>query len=149
GTLDGANVEIRERVGAENFFLFGMTAEEVIARRQIEGHARRAVADDPRLSRALATLRDGTFSPDEPGIFTGIAENVSGADYFLVASDFSDFWRVQREIDAAYKDPDAWARMAALNTARCGWFSSDRTIRGYMADIWSADVAAPLREAAE
>ena len=149
GTLDGANVEIRDRVGAENFFLFGMTAEEVIARREIEGHARRAVAEDPRLARALAALRDDTFSPGRPGTFAGIADNVEGADYFLVASDFTDYWRVQRDIDGAFKDADAWARMAALNTARSGWFSSDRTIRGYMSDIWSADVAAPFREAAE
>ena len=149
GTLDGANVEIRDRVGAENFFLFGMTAEEVVARREIEGHARRAVTDDPRLARALETLRGDTFSPGQPGLFSGIADNVEGADYFLVASDFTDYWRVQRDIDRAFQNPDEWVRMAALNTARSGWFSSDRTIRGYMSDIWGADVAAPMRAAAQ
>ncbi len=148
GTLDGANVEIREQVGDENFFLFGMTAEEVVARREIEGHAGRAVAEDPRLQRALKALRDETFSPGQPGLFSGVADNVSGADYFLVASDFTDYWRVQREIDGVFTDRDAWTRMAALNTARCGWFSSDRTIRGYMADIWGAAVATPLRQVA-
>ena len=145
GTLDGANVEIRDHVGAENFFLFGMTTDEVVARRAVEKHAAKAVAADKRLARALATLTDGTFLP---GAFRGIAENVSGPDYFLVASDFTDYWRVQREIDAVYLDQPRWTKMAGLNTARSGWFSSDRTIRGYMADVWGAEVAAPLRQAA-
>ncbi len=149
GTLDGANVEIRERVGAENFFLFGMTAEEVVKRRAVADHAAKAIAADPRLARALATLQDGTFMPDRPETFAGIANNVSGADYFLVASDFTDYWRAQREVDAVFQEPGRWHRMAAENTARSGWFSSDRTIRGYMADIWGAEVAAPLRVAAE
>ncbi len=148
GTLDGANVEIREQVGAENFFLFGLTAAEVTERRREDGHAARAVAEDPRLARALAALRDGTFTPDAPGMFAGIADNVAGQDYFLVASDFGDYWRAQREVDDAFRDRAHWTRMAALNTARSGWFSSDRTIRGYMADIWEAPVAAPLRKLA-
>jgi starch phosphorylase len=139
GTLDGANVEIRDHVGAENFFLFGMTAEEAMARRQVEGHARAAIAADPRLEAAIAAVRDGVFSPEEPGRYTHVAENLTGHDYFLVASDFTDYWRAQREVDAAYRDADGWAKMAALNTARSGWFSSDRTIRGYLADIWGAE----------
>lgn len=138
GTLDGANVEIRERVGAENFFLFGMTASEVVAHREIEGHAGKAIAADARLAGALAAVGNGTFSPDEPGRYAGIVENLSGPDYFLVCSDFSDYWRAQREVDAAYRDRAAWTRMAALNTARSGWFSSDRTIRGYLKDVWEA-----------
>ena len=148
GTLDGANVEIRERVGAENFFLFGMTAEEVVAHRQIDGHAAKAIAADPRLARALETLRDGTFAPAAPQTFGGIADNISGPDYFLVASDFTDYWRAQREIDAAFGDVARWNRMAALNTARSGWFSSDRTIRGYMADVWDAQIAQAARQTA-
>lgn len=132
GTLDGANVEIRDLVGAENFFLFGMTAEEVVARREVEGHAARAIAADPRLGRALEAVRSGAFGPG----FEGIADNISGSDYFLVASDFADYWRASREVDAAYRDREDWTRKAVLNTARSGWFSSDRTIRGYMADIW-------------
>ncbi|RVT84396.1 glycogen/starch/alpha-glucan phosphorylase [Rhodobacteraceae bacterium CCMM004] len=138
GTLDGANVEIRERVGEEHFFLFGMTADEVTARRRIAGHAAQAIAADPRLQRALAAVRDDTFAPGEPGRFAGIADNIAGPDYFLVASDFTDYWRAQREVDAAYRDPSGWMKSALLNTARSGWFSSDRTIRGYMADIWDA-----------
>ena len=138
GTLDGANVEIRERVGADNFFLFGMTADEVTARRQVWGHAGQAVAECPRLARALEAIGSGTFSRDDPDRFRGIVENVSGQDHFLVSSDFADYWRASREADALFGDHDEWTRRAALNTARSGWFSSDRTIRGYMDEIWGA-----------
>ncbi|MCA0961026.1 glycogen/starch/alpha-glucan phosphorylase [Salipiger bermudensis] len=138
GTLDGANVEIRDHVGAENFFLFGMTAEQVMERRMVEGHAQKAIAADPRLARALEVIREGRFSPSEPERYHNITGNLEGADYFLVCSDFTDYWRAQREVDVAFKDPQGWARTAAFNTARSGWFSSDRTIRGYMADIWDA-----------
>lgn len=138
GTLDGANVEIRQEVGAENFFLFGLTADEVVATRENPNHARDAVAADPRLKRALAAIDNGAFSRGNKDQFRAITENVSGPDYFLVASDFSDYWRSQREVDMAFRDPAKWMRMAALNTARSGFFSSDRTIRGYMTDIWDA-----------
>ncbi|WP_062560415.1 glycogen/starch/alpha-glucan phosphorylase [Paracoccus aminovorans] len=138
GTLDGANVEIRERVGARNFFLFGLTAEEAEARRTVPDHAAKAVAGDPRLSRAIEAIRSGTFSPGEPDRYAGIVQNLTQSDYFLVASDFADYWRAQREVDFAYADREGWARMAAWNMTRSGWFSSDRTIRGYMQDIWGA-----------
>ena len=143
GTLDGANVEIRDLVGPENFFLFGMTADEVVAVRSESGHAERAIAADPRLARAIETIRSGRFSPDEPGRYHSITENLAHDDYFMVCSDFTDYWRAQREVETVYRDQPKWAHMAALNTARTGWFSSDRTIRGYMKDIWSAE-AAPL-----
>ncbi|AJE47783.1 glycogen/starch/alpha-glucan phosphorylase [Celeribacter indicus] len=139
GTLDGANVEIRERVGEENFFLFGMLADEVMQRRMIHDHAQQAIAADPRLARALEAIRSGTFSPQDPGRYVHIADNLTWSDYFLVCSDFSAYWQAQREADHAYRDPDLWARKAALNVARSGWFSSDRTIRGYMCDIWGAE----------
>ncbi|NKX43779.1 glycogen/starch/alpha-glucan phosphorylase [Roseicyclus persicicus] len=143
GTLDGANVEIRDHVGAENFFLFGMTAEEVVARRAVEGHAGQAIAADPRLAAALAAIHDGAVSPGDPTRYHDITGNLRGPDYFLVCSDFADYWRAQREVDAAYRDAAHWTRMAALNTARSGWFSSDRTIRGYMAEIWGAASLGP------
>ena len=138
GTLDGANVEIREHVGAENFFLFGMTAAEVEARRAIEGHAALAVAASPVMAGAIKAIRKGVFSPKETSRYHGVMDNITGPDYFLVASDFDDYWRAQREVDAAFADKAHWARMAALNTARSGWFSSDRTIRSYNSDIWGA-----------
>ena len=138
GTLDGANVEIREHVGADNFFLFGMTAHEADARRRVHDHAAEALSREPRLRRALHAVSSGTFSPDDPHRFRAVAENVAHTDYFLVASDFSDYWRASREADALFGDADEWSRRAALNTARSGWFSSDRTIRGYMDEVWGA-----------
>ena len=90
------------------------------------------------MNSALEAIETGLFSPDEPTRYANIVENLTGPDYFLVTSDFTDYWRAQREVDTAYGDQDAWMRMAALNTARSGWFSSDRTIRGYMGDIWNA-----------
>jgi len=138
GTLDGANVEIRERVGPENFFLFGMTADEVMARRAVPDHAAQAIAADPRLAAALEAIEIGTFSPDEPGRYAHVTGNLRGPDYFLVCSDFTDYMRAHDDAAATFNDPKAWTKMAALNTARSGWFSSDRTIRGYMADIWGA-----------
>ncbi|KNG92166.1 glycogen/starch/alpha-glucan phosphorylase [Pseudaestuariivita atlantica] len=135
GTLDGANVEIRERVGAENFFLFGMTADEVVRRRAVAGHAAKAVKADARLAAAIRAVRAGMFGAG----FDAIVDNLTGPDYFLVSSDFTDYWRAQREADRVYADDAGWTRMAGLNIARSGWFSSDRTIRGYMADIWGAE----------
>ncbi|MEM0935408.1 MAG: glycogen/starch/alpha-glucan phosphorylase [Pseudomonadota bacterium] len=151
GTLDGANVEIRERVGAENFFLFGMTAPEVIARREVPRHAAAAIAADPRLARALKAVEDGTFGAGDRTRHANVARNLRDSDYFCVCSDFTDYWRASREADLAFRDAAGWAKLAALNTARSGWFSSDRTIRGYMADIWDAHPVAPdpQRAAAE
>jgi starch phosphorylase len=149
GTLDGANVEIRDLVGAENFFLFGMNAEEVVDTRSNAGHAGRAIAADPRLASAIEAIRAGRFSPDEPGRYHGLVDNLTHHDYFMVCSDFTDYWRAQREVDKAFLDTRNWARMAALNVARSGWFSSDRTIRGYMADIWKAESAPEVEHAAE
>ncbi len=151
GTLDGANVEIRERVGAENFFLFGMTAPEVIAHRRNRSHAADAIAADPRLARALKAVADGTFGAGDATRHAALVKNLREHDYFCVCSDFTDYWRASREVDAAFTDAETWARIAALNTARSGWFSSDRTIRGYMADIWGASPVSPdpQRAAAE
>jgi starch phosphorylase len=135
GTLDGANVEIRERVGADTFYLFGLTAEEVRARRRIPGHSRRAIEASPRLKRVLGQIADGVFSGGENryGDILGMLWDV---DYFLVASDFDAYWDAQRRVDADYGNVTHWTRNAALQTARMGWFSSDRTIAGYAAEIW-------------
>ncbi len=137
GTLDGANVEIREHVGAENFFLFGLTAHEVIERRQQHDFSRNAIAASPRLTRVLNQIADGMFSPGDPGRYHGLVRLLHEHDYFLVTCDFDDYFDTQRKVDAAFADPKHWAEMAALNTARSGWFSSDRTISGYAKDIWN------------
>jgi starch phosphorylase len=138
GTLDGANVEIREQVGADNFFLFGMTAPEVVARREVAEHARKAIEASPALAGAIDDIEAGVFSPGDPERYRDVVENLRWSDYFLVCSDFDAYYDKQREVDEVFKDRDRWVRMAALNTARTGWFSSDRTIRGYMNDIWAA-----------
>ena len=138
GTLDGANVEIRECVGAENFFLFGMTAAEVVACRETPDFARRAIAASPKLTRVLDQIAKGAFSPDDLQRYVPLVQRLNDDDYFLVTCDFDSYYDSQRVVDAAYRDVDDWTRMAILNTARVGWFSSDRTIAGYARDIWGA-----------
>ncbi|WP_257883979.1 glycogen/starch/alpha-glucan phosphorylase [Roseobacter insulae] len=136
GTLDGANVEIRDCVGAENFFLFGLTAAEVTARRAVPEYARRAVEASPRLARVLQQIEGGVFSSDDKTRYSGLVQGLINHDYFLVTCDFDSYFGTQRDVDKAFADKQAWTRMAALNTARVGWFSSDRTISGYARDIW-------------
>ena len=138
GTLDGANVEIRDCVGAENFFLFGLTASEVTARGQDANYARNAVDASPRLKRVLEQIRSGLFSASDSSRYHGLVDGLIGHDYFLVTCDFDSYFATQRDVDRAFTDRSGWTRMAALNTARVGWFSSDRTINGYASDIWHA-----------
>lgn len=138
GTLDGANVEIRDCVGAENFFLFGLTAAEVVARRAEPSYARRAVEASPRLARVLNQIESGVFSPSDKARYAGLVQGLVDHDYFLVTCDFDSYFDAQRKVDTAFADQPGWTRMAALNTARVGWFSSDRTIAGYARDIWNA-----------
>ncbi|MEM9643113.1 MAG: glycogen/starch/alpha-glucan phosphorylase [Pseudomonadota bacterium] len=138
GTLDGANVEIREHVGEENFFLFGLTAPEAMARRDVPDHAARAIAASDRLERAIKHLEKGTFNRDAPTRYSDLANILRHHDYFLVCSDFASYWDTSRKAEAVFRDPAGWTRMAALNTAEAGWFSSDRTIKGYAEEIWDA-----------
>lgn len=141
GTLDGANVEIRDRVGPENFFLFGLTAAEVVARRNDPDHARKAIEASPALSRALKLVADGVFSPDEPDRYRGLVDQLYHHDHFLICADFDAYYETQRRVDDVFKDRNTWFHIAAVNTAKVGWFSSDRAIRGYMADIWDVGSA--------
>ncbi|MCF2869527.1 glycogen/starch/alpha-glucan phosphorylase [Octadecabacter sp. G9-8] len=138
GTLDGANVEIREHVGAENFFLFGLTAAEATEKRKDHGYSRRAIESSPKLSRVLGQIAGGVFSNGDHHRYSDILHNLYEHDYFLVSCDFDNYFAKQREVDAVYQDVTRWTRMAAANTAGMGWFSSDRTIRGYADDIWGA-----------
>ena len=137
GTLDGANVEIRDHVGPENFFLFGLTAEEVEERRKIPGYPRKTIEKSPRLMKVLAQIAEGVFSDGDKERYASILTNVWEHDYFLVSCDFEAYYASQRDVDAAYRDRAGWSHKAALNTARLGWFSSDRTIQGYANDIWN------------
>ena len=142
GTLDGANVEIREQVGAENFFLFGLETEEAQAEVARPGHARAAIEASPDLKAALGLVASGVFSEGETGRYDAILDRTWNDDPFLVASDFDAYAACQRRVDGVFRDPAEWDRMATLNIARSGFFSSDRTIRGYMAEVWRS---APVR----
>jgi starch phosphorylase len=137
GTLDGANVEIRDMVGPENFFLFGLTTEEAGKAKAQPGHARKAIEASEDLSDALHMIAEGKFGRAEN--YYSLLDRTWNDDPFLVASDFDDYFATQRRIDAAYRDTANWDRMAALNIARSAFFSSDRTIRGYMKDIWKIE----------
>jgi glycogen phosphorylase len=130
-----------QEVGAENFFLFGLTTEEVAKRREDPDHSKKAIEASQPLMDVLQTIAEGRFSPEEPERYHQLVHRVWHHDYFLVAADFDAFHKAQAEVDAAYADPDRWWRMAALNTAQSGFFSSDRTIRSYMDEIWQAKSA--------
>jgi len=136
GTLDGANIEIRERVGADNFFLFGMTAQEV-ERRKAEHFAGKAAVDaSPRLRAVVDALAAGQFSGDDRERFMPIITSLLVYDPFMVAADFDAYWTAQRAVDALWQQPARWWRAAILNTARMSFFSSDRAVREYAEEIW-------------
>ncbi|MBF8733324.1 glycogen/starch/alpha-glucan phosphorylase [Pseudomonas guariconensis] len=139
GTLDGANVEMCEQVGGENMFIFGLTAQQVEERRRSgDFGAGAAVAASSRLADVLQAIRSGVFSPDDPARYTGLVDTLVAYDRFLVCADFDAYWDAQRRVEALWHAPQDWWRMAVLNTARMGWFSSDRTIREYASEIWKA-----------
>lgn len=141
GTLDGANIEIRDHVGAENIFIFGLEADGVRARQAEPDYAARAIQASPRLAAALDMIAAGRFSPEEPGRFRPLTDDLRRRDQYLLTADFDDYWRAQREVDAAWRRPRTWWRAAILNTARTAWFSSDRTMREYAEEIWRVRVA--------
>ncbi|MCI1220245.1 MAG: glycogen/starch/alpha-glucan phosphorylase [Bifidobacterium sp.] len=136
GTLDGANVEIRERVGAENFFLFGMTVDEVEAL-YAKGYEPKSYYEaDPRLKRAVDLVADGTFSAGDTSVYKPLVADWLNKDYFMTMADFSAYMDIQGEIETLYRDPLEWSRKALLNVANSGFFSSDRAIDDYLRDIW-------------
>jgi len=136
GTLDGANIEILEEAGADNFFLCGLNAEEVEAKR--DGYDPRAViAGDPDLKRVMQLLQNGHFNRFEPGVFDDVLRGLTDyGDYWMVLADFRSYVDAQTRVDDAYRDKERWTRMSILNTAASGKFSSDRTILDYNRDIW-------------
>ncbi len=136
GTLDGANVEILREVGAGNFFLFGMTTEQVQVLRGVPEQSRQAIYSSPVLQDVLQQISQGRFSPGQTDRYHGLLHRIWHHDYFLVAGDFDGYDAAQTAVDLVFTDRARWVRMAAMNTARSGFFSSDRTIRGYMREIW-------------
>jgi starch phosphorylase len=140
GTLDGANVEIRQHVGPENIFIFGLTAEEVAARKQqgLSGHA--AVAASPSLDQALKAIVSGVFSPTEPTRYQDLVEGLLRHDNFCVTSDFDSYCDAQEKVDLLWRRKSDWWRTSINNTAHVAWFSSDRSIAEYAKDIWNVPV---------
>ncbi|AJY44592.1 glycogen/starch/alpha-glucan phosphorylase [Martelella endophytica] len=136
GTLDGANVEMRDWVGAENIVIFGLTADEVDEARAKGHNPREIIEGSKELSQALSAISSGVFSHDDPGRYTELVGGLYDHDWFMVAADFDAYAAAQREVDAIWNDKPAWNVKAIRNTARMGWFSSDRAIREYARDIW-------------
>jgi starch phosphorylase len=138
GTLDGANIEIRDLVGADNMFIFGLTAEQVQDRRANGYQPRAALDAAPALAGVFDAIGSGRFSSDDRGRFAPLIDHLLGNDYFMVVADFAAYAATQRAVDEQFRDRATWWRRAVLNTAKVGWFSSDRTIRDYAGEIWQA-----------
>jgi starch phosphorylase len=140
GTLDGANIEIREAVGAENIFIFGLTAEQIEEHVAKGSYRPREFYDrDPRLSRVLDALSSDRFCPNEPGLFRWIRDVLLDSDKYFLLADFGSYVDTQAEITRLYTQESEWNRRSVLNVARIGRFSSDRTVREYAKEIWGLE----------
>ena len=136
GTLDGANIEIKDRVGDDNIFIFGLTADEVAEKRG-NGYVPREVIEGSReLHQAVHAIASGVFSPDDPDRYGELMDGLYDHDWFMVAADFDGYSAAQRQIDRVWDDQPRWRKMAIHNIANVGWFSSDRTIAEYAKEIW-------------
>ena len=137
GTLDGANVEIREEVGAENFFLFGLTVEEVKAMKAQGYNPWEFYRSNSELKAVIDAIASGAFSPEDPNLFRPIVDSLlNGGDPYMLLADFDAYVKCQEEVAKLYREPERWTEMAILNMARVGKFSSDRTIQQYADEIW-------------
>ena len=136
GTLDGANIEIKDHVGDDNIAIFGLTADEVAQKRANGYNPREVIEGSRELRQAIEAIASGVFSPDDPGRYAGLMGGLYDSDWFMVAADFDAYHAAQRAIDTRWTDQTAWRVSAIRNIANIGWFSSDRTIREYAKDIW-------------
>ena len=143
GTLDGANIEIRDHVGADNIFIFGLKAYEVEERRRTGLDATATIASLPLLAEAVNALESGLFADDDRARFSPLASALRYHDYYMITADFEAYYGAQRRVDRLRQSRSAWARMSILNVANMGWFSSDRTIREYARDIWNVPIERP------
>ncbi|GAA1511568.1 glycogen/starch/alpha-glucan phosphorylase [Dactylosporangium maewongense] len=139
GTLDGANIEIRDRVGADNFFLFGMDTPAATALRRSGYSPRSFYEADFELRLAVDTIASGTFAKGDRDVFAPVVDAMLGRDEYMALADYRSYVDCQDTVAEAWTDPDRWTRMSILNTARCGFFSSDRTVREYCEQIWKVD----------
>jgi glycogen phosphorylase len=139
GTLDGANIEIREAVGPDNFFLFGLDAPQVAELKRQGYHPAHYIEKSERLQGALDLIRSGFFSPDDKSRFEAVVKGLWTTDPYLVCADFDSYWECHEHVDTAYRDQDGWTRMVVSNLANMGRFSSDRTIREYAREIWGLE----------
>ena len=139
GTLDGANIEIRERVGAENFFLFGLTADQVLTLKERGYDPWGQYQANPELRRAIDSIAVGTFSNGNHDLFMPIVDSLLQHDEYLLLVDYASYLACQEEAAQAYLDREQWTRMSILNVARCGFFSSDRSMRDYCREIWDVE----------
>jgi starch phosphorylase len=143
GTLDGANIEIRDAVGHENFFLFGLTAEEV-ERRKAEGYTPRSIYEaNAKLREAIDVINSGFLSDGDRELFHPLVESLLTRDDYMLLADYQAYVDCQQRVSDAYSDQKNWTRMSILNSARVGRFSSDRSIREYCRNIWKVRPIAP------
>jgi starch phosphorylase len=140
GTMDGANVEIVEEVGRENAFIFGLSAQEVMDYERDHSYYPRDIFNNNEDVRKVMTrLIDGFYSPENPELFRDLYNALLDKDMYFILRDFDAYKEAQQQVDEAYRDPERWARMAMLQTANCGKFSSDRTIQQYVDEIWKLE----------
>jgi starch phosphorylase len=138
GTLDGANVEIRDAVGADNIFIFGLLSDEVEALRRAQQEGKRAIAPPPNMAEVLQMIEDGVFSPGEPGRFAPLTEALRRHDPYMIVADFATYWQAQRRADELWRQPSRWSAACLRNIAGMGWFSADRAIGEYAKSVWHA-----------
>jgi glycogen phosphorylase len=136
--LDGANIEIRDAVGPENFFLFGLTAEEVRAKKAAGYHTGEYYQSDPHVREAVDLIRGGHFSHGDTNLFKPLVDSLINYDPYLVLADYQSYADCQEQVGQAYKDAKNWTRKSILNAVRTGKFSSDRAVREYCSKIWNA-----------
>ncbi|NET51702.1 MAG: glycogen/starch/alpha-glucan phosphorylase, partial [Merismopedia sp. SIO2A8] len=139
GTLDGANVEIRQEAGAENFFLFGLTAPEVTQLKAQGYNPRRYSQTNPRLKEAMDLIASGHFSQGDSDLFQPLLDKLLQSDPFMLMADYQSYVDCQQTVSQTYRDMDQWTRMSILNAARTGKFSSDRSIQDYCDTIWQVE----------
>ncbi|MBL0122306.1 MAG: glycogen/starch/alpha-glucan phosphorylase [Betaproteobacteria bacterium] len=138
GTWDGANIEMAQAMGEENMFVFGLRTDTVVKMKELGYDPRLFVEQNFQLKHVIDAIATGDFSPGDPARYRALADNLLNRDTYMLMADFADLVTTQLKVDALFASPDAWAAMALRNVAGMGWFSTDRTIREYVQNVWSA-----------